>query len=152
EGRVEEGERQRHADRARRSVLAGGEFGDVADRSFDEVLEPGPSARDAPDQPVPFVRLHGATERGRGAWFEKRPSHSRSRFDPGDRQRFGLASVLRVSAIGDLEAIAQHDYPDEMRINQLRSPDSLIAPSAAVAQMKSGMSPDRSSQRRSIFP
>jgi len=85
EGRVEEGERQRHADRARGAVLAGGEFGDVADRSFDEVLEPGPSARDAPDQPVPFVRLHGATERGRGAWFEKRPSHPRSRFDPGDR-------------------------------------------------------------------
>ena len=118
EGRVEEGERQRHADRARSAVLARGEFGHVADRSLDEFLEPGPTGRDAPDQPVPFVRLHRTTERGRGVWFEKGPSHSRRRFDPGDRQRFGLASVLWVDAILDLEAIAQYDDPNEMRVDQ----------------------------------
>ena len=40
EDRIEEGERQRLADRALAAIVAGGKFGDVGYRPFDEAIEP----------------------------------------------------------------------------------------------------------------
>ena len=65
--------------------MAGGEFGDVRNGSFDEAIEPGARGGDCKDQAVAILGFQsaafavGQTRRENGA------SHVRGRFGPGNR-------------------------------------------------------------------